>query len=197
MRRSIIDTNQAQTDVITTVNAATLEILRASALSIQCVVDEDTPAAKNFATTDVDVSTDEITEVAHGYTTGLKGQASTTTTLPSGLSTSTDYFVIVIDADTYQLAASLANALAGTQIDLVDQGTGTHTFTPTSLAGASVTLQKSNDDSNWTNVAAATSITGDGSYWFEVATPTYKYARLVYAITAGRMSVAAQILAKD
>jgi len=195
--RNSLESTQTQTEIITTTNGVSFDIGRIDNFSIQVVADVNTPAALAFATSDVNTTDDEITEVAHGFTTGLKGQTSTTTTLPAGLSTSTDYFVIVIDVDTYQLATSLANSLAGTQIDITDQGTGTHTFTPTSVAGATVTLQKSNDDSNWTNQASATSITTDGSYWFEVVDATYRYIRVIYAITAGRMTVDAKILSKD
>lgn len=145
---------------------------------------------------DVDVSANTITEATHGFTTGLKGQASSTATLPAGLSAATDYFVIVIDANTYKLATTLNNALAGTAIDITDQGTSaaTHTFTPTSIAGATVKLQKSNDyyingaSAHWDDVAAATAISADGDVWFEIANPGYSHARLQYTLTAGRMS---------
>ena len=89
--------------------------------------------AKDFAEADVNVTTNIITETAHQYVTGLKGQFTTTTTLPAGLSLATDYYLIVVTADTYKVATSAANATAGTAIDITDDGTGTHTFTPTTL----------------------------------------------------------------
>lgn len=81
-----------------------------------------------FATTDVDTSGDDITETGHGFATGDGPfQFATTTTLPAGLSLSTDYWAIRVDADQFQVATSLANALALTQVDITSQGTGTHT----------------------------------------------------------------------
>lgn len=64
--------------------------------------------------------------------TGDRGQATTTGTLPAGLSLATDYFVIVTQrraAGQIQVATTYANAIAGTAIDLTDAGSGTHTFT--------------------------------------------------------------------
>lgn len=53
----------------------------------------------------------------------------TTTTLPAGLATATDYYVIRVSNSTFKLATSYANAVAGTQINITDAGTGTHTIT--------------------------------------------------------------------
>lgn len=52
--------------------------------------------------------------------------------LPTGLSASTDYWLIFddpSDIDAYQLASSKDNALAGTEIDITATGSGTHTIT--------------------------------------------------------------------
>lgn len=185
------------TNVITTSNSDVINVDRAERFSIQAVIDVNTPAAKSFAEADVNVTDNTITETAHGYVTGLKGQFTTTTLLPSGLSLATDYFVIKVDADTYKVATSLVNALAGTAVDMTDDGTGTHTFTPTSIAGATVTLQKSNDNSNFDAVAAGTSISADGNVWFEISNPSYKYARLSYTLTAGMLSANNYLVIKE
>lgn len=180
----IVDRNDEVNSVITTTTSSALPLDRAEMLSVQCVIDVDTPAAAVFTA----AASDICTAAAHGYTTGLKGQASSDTTLPAGLAAVTDYFVIVLSANTFSLASSLVNALAGTAIDITDAGTGVHTFTPTALAGGSVKLEKSNDGSNWSDVAAATAVTADAVVWFEIDRPKYKYARLSYTLTAGRMS---------
>lgn len=106
-----------------------------------------TLAPFNFATTDVATGDDEITEASHGLLTGDKGQFTTTTTLPAGLSLATDYFAIFVTANTFKVATSLANAEAGTQVDITDQGTGTHTFT---MDGIAVTT---NDGFNTINIS--------------------------------------------
>jgi hypothetical protein len=43
----------------------------------------------------------------------------------------TDYFVIRLDDDTFSLATSKANALAGTAVSLADAGTGINTLVRT------------------------------------------------------------------
>lgn len=108
----------------------------AEAGSVSSIRNLSLVAAFNFATTDVNTTDDEITETAHGLLTGDVGQFTTTGTLPAGLSLATDYWVIKVDDDTFQVATSLANAEAGTQVDITDQGSGTHTFT---MSGASIT----------------------------------------------------------
>jgi hypothetical protein len=67
--------------------------------------------------------------VAHGLTTGAGPFTLTTTgTLPAPLTTGTDYYAIVEDADHFQLAWTRAAALADTAIDMSSTGTGTHTL---------------------------------------------------------------------
>jgi hypothetical protein len=49
--------------------------------------------------------------------------------LPAGLSAATNYFTIRQSATTIKLASSMANAIAGTAIDITSDGTGTQTLT--------------------------------------------------------------------
>lgn len=84
----------------------------------------------NFATTDVDTGTDQITITSHGYTAGQLVNFSTTTTLPSGLVAATDYYILVVDANTIKVADSWANYLTNTAVNITSQGTGTHTAVP-------------------------------------------------------------------
>lgn len=94
-----------------------------------------------------DNTTETITfGAAHGLTTG-DGPFRVSNSgggLPSGLVAATDYWAIVIDADTIKLATTLANALAGTAQLLATDGTGTHTMSDTSatikVGGAAVAL---------------------------------------------------------
>lgn len=84
---------------------------------------------KTFTTTH---AAETLTIAAHGLQTGDGPvQVSSTTTLPSGLTALTDYYVIKVDANTIQLATSRANALAGTPQALASDGTGTHTLSDT------------------------------------------------------------------
>lgn len=86
----------------------------------------------------VEVTANTFTAVAHGFITGDRVVGTTATTLPTGLSLATSYWVIKISADVFKLATTLANAVAATPtaIDVSDDGTGAHTFTMiTKLAG--------------------------------------------------------------
>jgi hypothetical protein len=82
-----------------------------------------------------DSTTDRLNRTAHGLKTG-DGPVRTSNSggaLPTGLAAATDYFVIWDtttgdDADHFRLATSLANALAGTAIDITSNGTGTQTL---------------------------------------------------------------------
>lgn len=82
---------------------------------------------EDFATTDVNTTDDQIT-VGLNIPTGTRVQVATTTTLPAGISAATNYYIINVSSTVVKLATSLANALAGTDVDITDQGTGTHTL---------------------------------------------------------------------
>ena len=62
------------------------------------------------------------------FNTYTKVRFTTTTTLPTGLSLATDYWLVRVSATTARVATSLANAMAGTVIAYTDGGTGTHTM---------------------------------------------------------------------
>jgi hypothetical protein len=85
---------------------------------------------KTFATTDVNTSTEEITITAHGFAQDQIVRFTTTGSLPGGLSTNTNYYVIWIDANTIKLGTSYANSHAGSAINISSTGSGTHTITP-------------------------------------------------------------------
>ena len=89
--------------------------------------------------------------------TGTRVRLTTTTTLPAGLATGTDYYLIRVNDDDFKLATSYANAIAGTAIDITDAGTGTHTanwLLPRYTNGAGV--QAIFFNSNATALGAAT-----------------------------------------
>ncbi|MBU0801532.1 MAG: hypothetical protein KKA05_11105 [Alphaproteobacteria bacterium] len=73
-------------------------------------------------------ATDVVTTTIKGMVTGQICRASSTTTLPAGLASATNYYWIRIDDATGKFATSEANALAGTAIDITDTGTGAHTM---------------------------------------------------------------------
>lgn len=68
-----------------------------------------------------------VTKTAHGLATGDGIYLTTTGALPTGLTANTRYWVIKNDANSFWLATSLANALAGTKINTSGSQSGTHT----------------------------------------------------------------------
>jgi hypothetical protein len=58
---------------------------------------------------------------------GTRVRLTTSGTLPAGLALATDYYVIKLTDGTFRLATSYANAVAETQINITDAGSGTHT----------------------------------------------------------------------
>lgn len=76
-----------------------------------------------------DNTTDIITHTGYDIPTFSRVRLTTTGTLPAGTALATDYWTIRQSATTSKLAASLANAVAGTAVDMTTNGTGTHTLT--------------------------------------------------------------------
>lgn len=85
-------------------------------------------------------SSNNATFTAHGYNrTGLGVRLSSGTL--SGLSTNTDYWVIVIDANTLAFATTRANALAGTKITISGSNSAVIVQNMDDGAGSRVALQ--------------------------------------------------------
>lgn len=85
----------------------------------------------------VSVGSDTFTVASNDtkWITGMAVVLTTTTTLPTGLSLATTYYVIRASSTTIQFASSRINASAGTAIDLTAvAGSGTHTITHTLTA---------------------------------------------------------------
>jgi hypothetical protein len=82
--------------------------------------------------------TEIFTAVAHGLLTGdgpLRVE-NTGGALPAGLASDTDYYAILITADTFYLATSRANALFGTHLAITTNGTGVNTISDVDASAA-------------------------------------------------------------
>ena len=116
------------------------------------------PPTNTVATASVSVANDTITITNHKFAKAAKltyangGGASIT-----GLSTATEYFVIPDTVNTFKLASSAANAIAGTVINLTGTGNAAQTFTGvtatadavlTSLAVSSLTITEAGSGYN-------------------------------------------------
>lgn len=69
-----------------------------------------------------------FTMMAHGLISGQKCRLFTSGALPTGLNTTTTYFIRAIDANTFWLCTTLANVAAGTYIATSGSQSGTHTI---------------------------------------------------------------------
>jgi hypothetical protein len=114
-------------------------------------------------------TTNELTTAsAHGLVTGSRLRL-VGGTLPTPTVTGTDYYAIVSSTTVLRLATTLANAQAGTAIDLSDAGSGALTLTEQALTAAdplSVLINKEVSHPAWTaralidNLGAAIDVVG-------------------------------------
>ena len=150
--------------------------------------------------------TNVVTVASHGQSTGSKVQVSTSSALPTGLSTSTDYFIIALSSSTLQFADSLAHAVAGTAITLTSSGVGTQTITPVTSTTNVLKAQCSNDGVNFADitttanptcpVATVTIATSSGSVVWDFQRPSFRYLNIKYTPTSGQINLALLVCAK-
>lgn len=85
-----------------------------------------------FASVDVDsinTAANTLTVTGHGLSTGDGPlNISSAGTLAGGFDAAVGYYVIKVDASTLRLATTREAAFAGTSVDILDAGTGTHTL---------------------------------------------------------------------
>lgn len=89
--------------------------------------DDAVSTTETFATSDVVIATDKIT-VTNDIDTGSLIRFTSTGVVPAPLVSGTAYYAINSDATHIQVATNPVNAAAGTQIDLTDVGSDTHTL---------------------------------------------------------------------
>lgn len=82
---------------------------------------------KTCTDSDVDATANTFTITSHGFLTGDRVLLSTAGTLPAD-ATAGEVWIIKVDANTVKIAASLADAIAGTAIDISTTGSGTFLF---------------------------------------------------------------------
>lgn len=93
--------------------------------SVACYIAQGKPSLVFTAEADDDTAT----AAAHGMD-AVEGPYTATagTALPTGLTADTEYWVFTTGVNTFQFAASLADATAGVAIELDSDGTGTLTL---------------------------------------------------------------------
>ncbi len=197
MKNRLIDTTETFASAYTNYSAwYPVGDLGCDSFSCVAVLDVDTPANVIVASASIVFATNTWTSAAHGFTTGLKVRLTTSSALPAPLLVATDYFVIATTANTFKLAASLADAVAGTPITLVDAGVGNQTVVVSALAGGTIKLQQANQKTDPVDLGSATNVTADATVLLEKDRPTTKWIRVAITLTAGHISAGLQILGK-
>ena len=112
--------------------------------------------------------TNTITIANHGYAVGgtLRLSEATNAVLPDGLKEDEDYFAIIVDANTIKLAASAADAVAGTAVTLADTGTNNSAgacFVVTSASNPYTFTYTEDEESNPLNFAR--DFAGDNNFY--------------------------------
>ena len=143
------------------------------------------PASLTIPTTAVSTTADTITSTGHKLLTGTKlTYLQVGATAITGLTDNTAYFAIVVDADTFKLASSLANAQAGTAINLTGTGSSTQTFTgDTATATASISG----------GAVSSIAVTNVGSAY--ISTPTVTIAKPRRVIPTSGVTIATEQIA--
>jgi len=189
MARTRIETIINETGLASTKSVA-LKIELLPKLSLHAIYAIAAPLTQPFADTDVNPVLDRITIANHGYKKGLKGQFTTTGSLPGGISAATDYFIIRLDDNTIKVADSLANAEAGTAILINTTGSGTHTFTPAAFGGGMIGLSTSNNGINYVNLPSCqVSIDSAGNSMFNIVEPAYQFLKFTFTPSSGAVDL--------
>jgi len=114
----------------------------------------------------VSTGSDTLTVTAHGMTTGtrfrLRNVGGALPAATPALAAVTDYYAIVVDANTVKVSDTNAHALASTGIfDLTGSGSGTTTLEyglpyclPTAAAAAGTQIKSANDNQAWAALVA-------------------------------------------
>lgn len=191
MLQNIVDVQILQAGMTGSSNYGTAyEMSRFATFSMQATLAVSTPSAVVVPSSDISVANDTFTKTAHGLLTGLKGQFTTSSALPTGISAATDYFIIVVDDNTFKVATTYNNAVAGTAVNITGAGTGNQTFTPTALAGGEFCYQISNDGVTYNDYGTPVAVTAATTQWFlSSATPSFKYIRTRTTLTAGSLGL--------
>lgn len=119
-----------------------------------------------------------VTFTSHGFQTGDTLYFTTTGALPTGVSANTLYYAIRIDANTFNLATTLANAIAGTKINTSGTQSGTHTLRacPFGLGDGSTTFNI--PDARGRIIAGADAMGGTAASRLTLAQSQGVYGRL-------------------
>lgn len=122
----------------------------------------------DFTSTDVTIADGVLTAADHGKDTGYGPVRLTTSgTLPGGLATGVDYWMIVLSSSTFRLATSKANALAGVAVEVQDAGSGTHNMRATAQTLADQMEQSLDEVLTFPGNRSASADVNTSKFWTE------------------------------
>lgn len=124
-----------------------------------------------FTSGSVSTVADTITITNHGYSNGTRVRFTTSNALPAPLAISTDYYVLVSDANTFQLYTNPSDV--DSIVNLTTTGTGTQTILTPDLADTQPLMQKNNQDFAGFSMCFASS-TAD-KFWWLVGNSLYAF----------------------
>lgn len=104
-----------------------LECLESATVSLM-------PSAATLTASNITAASDLVTLTNHGYWTGMPFVMSGSSGL-AGLTLGTTYYAVYVSSSTFKIATSVANALAGTVVDLTT-ASATNTLTPSFTRGS-------------------------------------------------------------
>lgn len=160
------------------------------------------------------ITTNQITIASHGFTKALPVLYTGSPAI-GGLTTTTTYYAVVLDANTIGLSSTSVVALTGNYIDLTSSTTGTTANTYTLTPGpfiqgpAAAKWQVSNDGTNWNDYLVTANNVSVSSQTFVAVNPstttvqdfgTIDYGYLRYNIvgpTQGGVALKVILNAKD
>lgn len=148
----------------------------------------------------INLTNDTISVANDGLTTALPVlYTKSAGTDPTPLVAGTTYYPIIVDKNTFQLAATSTGAIAGVPINITAQtaaGGGSFLLSPLALTGtASFKWQESNDDANWVDVGVssitfASPYTSTTTFW-DFGTVNMRWLRFkATGSTSGGVAVA-------
>lgn len=178
--------SQSVLSFLTSYSGPAIDLSGANSFSVACAA--TIPPTGSFQSTAIDLTTSTAIIGTNVFQTGNEFQMTSTATLPGGISSATNYYIIRVDNQSVAFATSYANAQAGTRITLSSKGTGTLSIIPTALTGGAVILQISNDGTNWDSYGSSQAITTTSTVWLENINPSGLFMRLLFSATTGQFS---------
>ena len=138
-----------------------------------------TPAsAKTF--TAAGGGSSSMTMTGHGLQSSIAGRLSTTGSLPSGLSSTTTYYIYPVDANTVRFCSTANNAITGASAATAsDTGSGTHTFTPHTEVVHFASVYSADSAGKWQFTQGGGTFTADAPIRFEFDKTYWRSTKMV------------------